>query len=169
MLLQCSFAILWSAAAVHKLIAFPQFRQTLEGYRIVPEAISQIVAPVVVAIELLLALGCLRGTTVAAMVSAVLLLLYAGAIEINLHRGRHAMDCGCLGAAGRRGLTRALVWRNVALAVLAVPFAWPAGARTLGWLDVITIAAGVCATALLYMTVDGLIANAPRMAPLRIR
>jgi hypothetical protein len=60
-----------------------------------------------------------------------------------------------------------LVARNVALAATSLMIVLPASDRTLGWLDGVTITAGVLAAAALYAAMDRLLANQPAVARAR--
>jgi hypothetical protein len=92
--------------------------------------------------------------------------LYAGAIFVNLVRGRRGIDCGCAGVAASRSLSGGLVVRNGVLIIAALTSALPATSRSLAWIDAVTIVAGVAAAALLYAAADGLLATAPQSAAL---
>ena len=102
----------------------------------------------------------------AALAAAALLVVYAGAMLVNLWRGRRDIDCGCAGPARRQPLGAGLVARNGVLVAAALAAALPGTARSLTWLDASTIAFASGALALLYVAVEGLLANAPRVAAL---
>ena len=160
---------MWGVAGGHKLAAFGVFAATLDDYRLVPRTLVRIVAGLVVCIELIIAF-CLivPATRSAALVaSAVLLSIYAAAIAINLVRGRRHIDCGCMGPAGRQTLSGWLIARNLVVALIAVVSTVSITERTLIWLDLITIGAGVAVLALAYSSANYLIANAPELARLR--
>ena len=98
-------ALLFGAAAVHKLADWQRFRGALGNYRLLPDPLVLAGAAAVVALEVaacvLLLLPSLRAA--GAVLAAALLALYASAIGVNLARGRTSIDCGCLGV-GRRAL-----------------------------------------------------------------
>ena len=126
-------------AAAHKVRHFVAFRGILAQYRLLPDRLVRIAAPLVIAAELvtgsaLLAPGALLPAAVAAAMAAALLSLYTGAIAFNLARGRHAIDCGCGGQFTPLSLW--LVARNglllgLAGAAAAVPQNAPAPAAYL--------------------------------------
>ncbi len=122
------------------------------------------------AVELLLGLALVvpATRTTALLGSGLLLGFYACAMALNLARGRRHIDCGCMGPAARQALSGWLIVRNVVIALTAVGVSalTPAG-RTLVWLDVLTIGAGVAVLAIVYSSVNHLIANAPELARLR--
>lgn len=143
---------LLGAAAVHKLSAPGRFRTIVAGYRLVPPDLAAPVAAGVIAAEtaaaLLLALP--DGRSAGATVAAALLTAYAGALAVNLRRGRTRIDCGCLGAAGADRIGWWMVGRNVLLVGVAAVAALPAGLRELEPVDRLTIGGMVAAAALLY-------------------
>jgi hypothetical protein len=100
----------------------------------------------------------------AALVSTLLLSVYALAIAINLRRGRRELDCGCFGFGRRSAISTMLLWRNAALvlASLAAGFL-PRRERALDWIDLFTVAVGVAAAALLYAAAEGLADAAGRL------
>jgi TRAP-type C4-dicarboxylate transport system permease small subunit len=61
--------------------------------------------------------------------AAILLVLFAAAMAVNIWRGRRHIDCGCFQSALKQTLSWTLVARNAGLALLlAVPAAVPEGA-----------------------------------------
>ena len=86
---------------------------------------------------------------------------YAGVMTINLLRGRRFIDCGCGGAT--QPLSVGLVLRNVVLAIAAITALVPAPARPLGWLDVVSMAAGVLVLGALYAATNQLLAARARL------
>jgi hypothetical protein len=92
---------------------------------------------------------------------AALLLAYAGVMTINLMRGRRFIDCGCGGAT--QPLSIGLVLRNVVLAVAAITALVPAPTRPLGWLDVVSMGAGVLVLGTLYAATNQLLAARARL------
>jgi hypothetical protein len=167
--LRAAFALLFLAAAAHKLRAPRRFVATLADYRVLPAPLVPAAAAAVVAVELgLAALVLLPGGGAAGLRgAAALLVVYGGGIAANLARGRRHIDCGCLGVAGRQPIGWWLVGRNVALAALALAGTLPVRERALVWVDGLTVAAAVASAAALYVAVERLAANLPRMAALR--
>ncbi len=159
-----SLALLFGAAGARKLGSRVEFERTLQGYELLPEGTARVwlraAGLLVPVLELLVAAGLLvpAARALASLAGAALLATYAMAIGANLRRGRLQIDCGCSGFGRRRGISGALVWRNLALSVLllAAGFA-PWTARRLDWIDFWTVGCGVCAAALLYLSFDGLL------------
>lgn len=156
-----SFALLFAIAAAHKLRAPGPFAETLTGYQVLPAFLVVPGSVLVPVLEGLVAVGLLLESSreAASVAGSALLLVYAGAMGLNLLRGRRLLDCGCLGPHRRATVSAALVWRNLlmALALLAAGcIRWTA--RPLGWLDVGTTLVAVCVLALLYAATNGLLA-----------
>jgi hypothetical protein len=165
-----SCALLFAVAGAHKLRERPEFTQTLAGYRVLPARLVSPAALLVPILECLIAAGLLMPSARerASLAGAALLVMYAAAMGLNLLRGQRQLDCGCLGPRGGGVISRALVWRNilVALALTAAGgLRW--SGRPVHWLDVGTVLAAVFATALLYSAVNGLLAIAARHHPQR--
>lgn len=169
--LRLAGALLFAAAALHKLRDVRAFREALAGYRLLPAAALGPAALALPAAEAATALALCSGSgaTAGAAGGVALLALYAGAIAVNLGRGRRSIDCGCGGPGGRRPIAPGLVWRNAALAALLAASALPAAPRAWTWLDGVTVAGGVVTLALLYAALDVLLANRARFAAERSR
>lgn len=114
-------------AALPKLADPPGFAEALHAYRLLPEALLAPVALVMPWLELLLALALLTGLSrrSAALIASTLLLVFMGALALNLARG-NPVDCGCFGThtatrsvAERLGDMRFDLVRDALLALLA--------------------------------------------------
>ena len=164
-----ALTLLFLWAAGHKLRDVPAFCSAVANYELVPSGWIGPFATGVIAMELGVAAGLWlpRLAAIAALAAAGVLAAYAGAMAINLVRGRRDIDCGCIGAAGRRPLSGALEVRNGVLALAALTIAPPAAARPLAWFDAITIGAGAAALACLYAASEAVLANAPKIAALQ--
>lgn len=164
-----SLGALWLRAAAHKLRAFDAFAGVLADYRLLPSRVTGVCAAAVVGVELGLGIGLLMpaGRHLALGGSALVLVLYAGAIAANLVRGRRFIDCGCSGFAGQQPLGSWLVARNLLLALAALAATLPAQGRALVWFDAVTVPAAVCVSAFLYAAINRLVAQGPDLARLR--
>lgn len=165
-LLRLGVALLFAAAAGHKLRDLEAFRAALGDYRLLPARATSLAAFALIALEL----ACAGGLVVSprgGLAAAALLALYTAAIGANLARGRREIDCGCFGPAARQPLSWGLVARNAGLIALALIAALPVAPRPLVWLDLTTIAAGLALAALLYAASNTLLAHAPRLRALR--
>lgn len=147
-------ALLFAAAALHKLRAPRDFVAALAEYRILPAAAVPFFA---LALGLTEALVCLAflwpaSRPEAAALGVGLLLVYAFAMVVNLARGRRELDCGC--GTSRRTISGWMVARNaVAAAVLALPFLSESD-RAITALDYATVAGGLVVCALLYASAE---------------
>lgn len=162
--LRAGLALLFAAAAVHKLRAPRAFAADLADYALLPPPAVAPVARVVPVVEAVLVVGLLVPATsgLAALACAAVLAGYGAAMGINLARGRRHVSCGCFGPAADRPVHRGLVLRNAALACAALLAAGAPAAR--GWtlLDAWTGAAAVTSLALLYLASEALQASAFR-------
>jgi hypothetical protein len=164
-LLAGAFALLFAAAAFHKIRSIGVFAEVFRAYRIVPGGMP--VAALVPALEAVVAAGLVIPATrgLAAIAGAVLLLGYALAIGVNLLRGRRELSCGCGGPDERRPIAAWMVARNVLLAPALAILALPVIPRALVAADWLTVAGGMGVAALLYISADRLLGRvAPRSA-----
>jgi hypothetical protein len=164
--LRLSLALLFAAAAVHKLRDRRGFRRTLRRYRILPAALVGPAAALLTASEIMVA-ATLPFWRVAALGAAAILALYAAAMALNLARGRRDLDCGCMGPAKSTPVSGALVARNLALAAAALASALPPATRPLAWVDALTITAATATAAACWLACERMLALAPAAARLR--
>jgi len=188
--LRGGLALLFAAAALHKLRDPAGFRVALAGYAVLPPAALGAGAALVVAAETAAGLALvaplvapLAGPRAAPLVAplagaagegwrragpllaAALLLAYGAAIAASLARGRRDLDCGCLGPAGRvLPLSGALVARNAALAAGALACALPVAPRAATWLDAASALGAVAMGVLAWIAAHEALANAWRAA-----
>jgi hypothetical protein len=152
-------ALLLGSAAWHKLRDREAFRAVLADYRLLPGPLVPLAAPLVVAVEVALALALLA-TPRAALGVAGLLAGYALAVGANLARGRRHIDCGC--GAAPQPLSGWLVARNLVLAAAFAICAAPSSGRALGALDALSVAGSVAALGFLWQAIDVALANGGR-------
>lgn len=160
-------ALILFSAAWHKFAEPSAFLAALAGYRMLPGGLLPIMSRAVPVLETVLGAGLLiPATRNAALAGAALLLgLYATAIGVNLLRGRSYIDCGCGGAA--QPVSWGLVARNGVIAAAALAVSGPTTARSLDWLDAVTLLLGVLAFFITYLMADELLRQASRMARTR--
>jgi len=164
-----ALALLFVSAAFNKLRNLQRFAEVFRAYRLLPDGVARL-AWLVPALELTVGVGLLarRSRAGASAAGAALLLAYAAAIAINLQRGRRDLACGCGGPHERRPIAAWMVWRNLLLAGLLGALLLPWSARPMAVADAVTIGAGTAVAALLYMSLDRLLARiTPRAALLR--
>jgi hypothetical protein len=141
-------ALVFVVAALAKLVDLAGFRQTLVDFGL-HTAVGRWAAPAIVATELIIA-GLLVPTPTAiagATAAVALLAVFSAAIGRVLRRGE-APDCGCMGAARSKPVSRSTLARNAALALVAaaVAVAGPGAALTAPPIAVIVGAALVAQT-----------------------
>lgn len=156
-------AAILAAGGSAKLAQPLAFAGVVANYRLLPLALVTPFAFLLPPVELATALGLLLpAARPAAVAAAGLLLLFAGAMAINLMRGRRDIDCGCHGGLVRSRIAWPLVGRNLVLAAgsAAVAFAG-VGARPFTALDWVTVAAAAAALGLLHAAIGRLFGAAP--------
>jgi uncharacterized membrane protein YphA (DoxX/SURF4 family) len=101
---QIALGVIFVVAALPKIVDPPSFAHFIYNYKLVPWSLINLMALVMPWLELLcglaLILGIWKGT--ARTIIGAMLLMFIGAIAINLARG-NAIDCGCfdVSAAGK--------------------------------------------------------------------
>ncbi len=113
---------LFASSALHKLRTFTRFTGFVAGYRLIPAPLVRPASAAMVTLEVAAVPALFLPSSPAAGLPAALLLLYAGAMGVNLLRGRSNIDCGCGGAP--MPLSPALVVRNLLLAAAMGWAAW---------------------------------------------
>jgi hypothetical protein len=158
-------ALLFAAAALHKLRAPRQFEEIFAAYGLLPLAFGRLASRAVPLLEAAVAGGLLfdGSRTAATCVGSGLLLGYAGAIAVNLRRGRRDLACGCAGPDDRRPIASWMVWRNIGIAVLLAAALLPWSRRPLVPTDGVTIGFGTATGALLYLCLDRLLGRTGRV------
>jgi len=158
---QYAMAWLFLAAAMHKVRDAADFRNVVATYRVLPDALVGVAAWSVVIVEIAIGVGALFREPAAFAGAAIVLLGYAAVMSLNLRRGRRFIDCGCGGAA--QPLSPGLVARNGVLAVVALLGLAPIAPRAIGWIDVVSMVAGVVVVGVLYATANQLLAARARL------
>ena len=158
-LITAGLALLLLTAAWQKLRSHTEFAAALAGYRLFPRALLPVLTWLIPCLEAAIAVGLLapRSRLPAVLAGCALLLAYAGAVAINLGRGRLDLDCGCAGPNDRRPIAPWMVARNLLLAALlgVVTLRW--SGRPLELTDALTIGGGLAAAGILYQALDTLL------------
>ena len=159
-----SFGLMLLLASVHKLSEFRRFAAILEDYRVLPAAVVPIAAVILAAVEAVIGLAWLfaPAAIMPAVATVTLLSLYTLGIVVNLLRGRVHISCGCgIGNAVGTGdsLSWGLVLRNMVLIGAAGVAMVPVTARSIGFLDYVTIVAALITIILLFAAANQLIRN----------
>ncbi|KPK16995.1 MAG: hypothetical protein AMJ62_02990 [Myxococcales bacterium SG8_38] len=166
--LRLALSLLFVVAAWHKVSDLRRFTATVRAYELLPEALPSFFARVLPLAEAAIAVGLLYDPTQAAasVAAASILVLYAGAIGINLARGRREIDCGCFASSSPAPLSPWLLTRNLVLATAAGALVWPSRERALLWVDWMTVTATLIVLALLWSAGRRLAGNG--LAPTRL-
>lgn len=147
-------ALLFTTAAVSKLMNIEEFYGVVRNFRLIPDGMSRVAAMVLPVVELAVAVGLLIHPLAipAAIVGAALFVVFAFAIAINVMRGRTYIDCGCFRNGMKQGVSWLLVGRNAILTMLALAIVWLLpGTPAAGLLDVfVGLAAGTLAMMLYF-------------------
>lgn len=149
---RAALALVFAAAAWHKLSDRTRFAGVIRAYRIAPRAWEAPVAWVLPFAEAFVALGlCYSPWRERAALTAIALLsLYTFAVAVNLAFGNRDVDCGCFASNVRVPLSGWLVVRNAVLIGAAALIALPVQPRALVWVDALTVAAALVTLSLLW-------------------
>lgn len=159
-------AALFATAVVHKLSAPSGFVGTVRTYRLLPRALAPLVAYALIAAEAATVIALLANLRLGSLLAAALLVVYTGAIGLNLWRGRRDIDCGCSGPYVRQTLSLWLVVRNAAFLAAAAATLLPAtSSRALGGLDWFTAVAAAGAFVLVYFAANQIAFVSNRAGP----
>lgn len=163
--LRLGLALLFASAAWHKLSDLPQFEGTVRAYDLVPRLAAPILSRVLPFAELAIAVLLLHGETwgAAALAGSGLLLVYTCAIALNLVRGKRDIDCGCVTSSAKTPLSGALVVRNAVLLAACGALLLPVRARSLVWVDALTVIAALLALSLLWSSAQRLAQTGPAL------
>jgi uncharacterized membrane protein YphA (DoxX/SURF4 family) len=130
-----ALALVFLSAALGKMRHWTEFQGVIANYRLLPERliapVAYLLPPAETLLAVLLAVGLAAAWACAA--AAVLLLVFAVAMSINVRRGRRFIDCGCFQSALKQTLSWRLVGRNLGLAALAMGAALVPPERGLAW------------------------------------
>lgn len=160
--LRGALAAILLAAAWHKLSDPIGFWKAVAGYRIVPEALTQTVARLVPIIEMTIAVCLLAipSLMLPVIAAAFLWLIYAGAMALNLLRGRNELDCGCGGISADQKIHWGLVVRNGVLLMGTLALLLPPIARVFTWFDYSAAGFATLILLLIYTAAEHLLRNA---------
>jgi hypothetical protein len=161
--LALALAALFGAASLHKLRARERWPAILRQYRLLPELLAAPVALLLPLAEALAAAALLwpRTRALGALIVAALLLAYACALAVNLHRGRRSIDCGCFASSARQGIAPWMVGRNLVLAALALALLLPTNGHTLSTAEISLALGFVLTLGFLYPVLQIVLQPAP--------
>ena len=154
-------AWIFVSASWHKLKSIAQMVSIVNNYRVMPFTVSGSFVIAVAGVEMIVALLLVvpGSRQLGALLSAILLFIYAAAIGINLVRGRVDFNCGCSGQSARKNIDSSLVWRNTVLIAVALYSVLPPTERALGLVDYAAMMLTTVLLILAYHTVEQLVIN----------
>ncbi|MFH1123512.1 MAG: MauE/DoxX family redox-associated membrane protein [Pseudomonadota bacterium] len=111
--------IVFLLASIDKILHPEAFAEAITNYRILPDAIINLTAIVLPWIELMVGLCLVSGIWVpgASLLSALLLMVFLGAILFNVARGLD-IECGCFILTDEADSTASMLWYVVRDALL---------------------------------------------------
>jgi hypothetical protein len=150
--LRLALAMLFFAAAWHKLTDRRRFEAAVRAYRLAPSAWATWLTWLFTVVESAVAIGLVYPSLhrTAAIAAAALLSVYTAAISLNLARGRREIDCGCFASGAKVPLGAGLIARNLALIAAASTLLVPTRVRAFVWIDAVTIVTGLITLSLLW-------------------
>ncbi|MDO8290453.1 MAG: MauE/DoxX family redox-associated membrane protein [Parvibaculum sp.] len=166
--LRGGLALILVIAAMHKLNERATFESQLGAYDLLPDVMVHAASRAIPLCELAIALCLLVRSENSAYLGAGLFAIYAGAIGINLLRGRRDIDCGCGTTDGHQSLHPALVVRNLLLAIGAGLILLPQTPRPTFFSDYAIAAFAGLAGVALYLAANVLIAQLPASGRLKV-
>lgn len=114
-------ALIFLTAAMQKYRHRDILPGIVSNYRILPDRFVTAAAMALPLVEVLVGITLLIGLPVIpALAGAALLLAFAGAMAVNIRRGRSYISCGCGRMDLRHPLRWMLVLRNIALAAMLI-------------------------------------------------
>ena len=158
-------ALLFAAAAWHKVTDRRRFEATLTAYELLPTRAASMLSWGVPLAEGAISAGLVYPTTMraAAVGACSMLLLYTGAIAINLARGRREIDCGCFASRAVTPLNGALIARNAGLIAATSALLLPIRMRPAVWVDGLTLLTTLTTLVLLWATAQRLLQTGPAL------
>ncbi|MGB3051488.1 MAG: MauE/DoxX family redox-associated membrane protein [Polyangiales bacterium] len=163
--LLAALALLFAAAAWHKVSDQARFAASLQAYALLPTRLIAPSALLLPVLECACAVGLLYAPSrePAAIASMALLTIYTGAIATNLARGQREIDCGCFASSARVPLSPWLVARNLILIGAAALLVAPVRTRALVWVDQFTVVTAVLVLWLLSAAARRLAQTGPEL------
>jgi len=164
MILRLFLSVLLMRAALHKLRDRNTFQAELGAYQLLPSSLLSIASVLLIACESTTSVILMNPAwTTGLWLAAMLFLLYAAAMMINLMKGITNISCGCDGPfAAKKTISWSLVLRNLSLTLLALLCTVPINKPSLHTFDLFIILAGVAALLLIYEAIEQAIANSQR-------
>jgi hypothetical protein len=150
--------LLFIRALLHKASDLARFTGFLSNYDLLPQASLKAFTYVLIFIEALTVVSLLfsQFTQIGAAFAIGILLTYAAVIALNVYKGNLEIECGCGGPA--MYLSYGLVWRNLAIATMALPL-FLIARQPISFTDTAVAIACGAVLYLLYVAIEQLMAN----------
>lgn len=163
--LRLALSALLLAAAWHKLSDSRRFATTIRAHSLLPPMAVPVFARMLPFAEIALGLMLLRpgAGTYSVIATASLLTLYTVALVVNLARGRTHIDCGCFASSEEVPIGPGIVARNVGLVAAVLTLLLPGRARTLVWIDWVSLGATLVTLGLLWMATQRMAHTGPAL------
>lgn len=159
--------LIFLTAGIEKLRHRAVLSGVIANYRILPEPLVPLASVLMGPVELMLGLALLLWPAIIpTLVGAVLLTIFAGAMALNLGRGRQHITCGC----GRPDMHQHLRWSMVIRNILLAAALLACGLHTPAALDAMGLASALFAGTLgwiafhLFQSLNSLEAQAASLA-----
>ena len=91
----CLMLGVFGHALSHKIRSWTRFCASMAAYQLLPGVAVKAAAGILIGLELMVVCLLLVYSTVGLLAGATLLMIYGGAMAINMLRGRTVIDCGC--------------------------------------------------------------------------
>jgi hypothetical protein len=150
--------LLVTRALLHKAADIDRFTGFLSSYRVLPQASLKVFTYGLIFVEALTVVMILISnfTQIGAAFAIGILLTYAAVIALNVYKGNFEIECGCGGPA--MYLSYGLVWRNIAIATMALPL-FLIARQPISFTDTAVAVVSGAVLYLLYFAVEQLISN----------
>lgn len=125
-------------AGIPKIGDLERMTRAVRGYRILPDALTPVVATVLPWVEIVLGAALVLGVApaLAGAAAAVVFATFFVALTVNLARGRRELECGCFAfGAGREEIAHIGWWHAARAAGLAAAAAVTVATPATTWLD----------------------------------
>lgn len=161
--LKVFYSAFWLMACWPKLHDPIRFSGVINAYELVPTDLSVMLSLSIGVTEFSIAVGLWFTPTIsfAAFIGIGLIGLYALSIGINLWRGRHSLDCGCLGFGRTQPIGSWMLLRHLVLCGGLWMISSGLIGRELMVLDVVLAVAAGGVMIVMYLTIDSLKQSLP--------
>lgn len=161
-----SLALLLLAAGLHKSVNAGSFREAIAAYCPVLIRYEMPVSLLVVGVEVTVgaALMIPNLSRLASLAAATVFGVYLTAMGLSWLRGDREVECGCSFHDSKAPLSGSHLVRNGLLALSAAVASGPGSGRAVSFVDGLQITTAVACLAIIYLSVDALLAHPENVA-----